>query len=223
LGTARGPREAPSSAVREGRQGLEPQKTQMVRADLGLVPTRWLCGALHLRHLRFLFFLLTLGARKGRVALRAECRRQRSSASGPMAAIDGLGAGRDGKQPVGGCGHFFAKFRNNPASAGGGLLPAGPPGVGPRPWGSIDTGRGGFGFCEIPQRPSTGAGSCRRTRSGRVRRPGDRLGERRAQVVADVVLRNRAMTLPQGQAPSAGPAPSGCAAPGGGGARVGGT
>ena len=50
--------------------------------------------------------------------------------------------------------------------------------------GTTGAGRGGRGFCEIAQRPSRRAGSCRRTRRPGAPTP----GERRAQVVGDVVF-----------------------------------
>ncbi len=68
-------------------------------------------------------------------------------------------------------------------------------------------------FAKLRNDPPAGAGSCRRTRFGRVRRrshrPGGTTGAGRG---GRGFLRNRATTLPPGQAPAAGLASAGCTA-----------
>jgi hypothetical protein len=150
----------------------------MVRANRGLVPTRCLCGALHLRHLRFQFFLLTLGARKGRMALRAERRHRRSSASTVVRfkwrRAAGLWAGRDGKGPVGRRGRAFLRnCATTPASAGAGSFRR------VRPGRRHDPGEGSTQvavasvFAKLRNDPPAGAGSFRRVRPGRGHDPGE--------------------------------------------------
>jgi hypothetical protein len=157
LATARGPREAPSSAVQEGRQGFEPQKTEMVRAELGLR------GRPTVRRDLFAFFAVPiLVARcqggKSRMALRAEHHRQRLSASSAVWSRDGgwptWGLAVAGRRRLQGARVLFAKLRNNPGLRRGKAPPAGFGAGGGTTRGRTGTGLGGRGFCELAQRPS---------------------------------------------------------------------
>jgi hypothetical protein len=171
----------------------------MVRAERGLVPTRRRCGAFRLRCLRclrFPFFLLTLGARKGRMALRAERRHRRSSASTVVRfkwrRAAGLWAGRDGKGPVGRRGRAFLRnCATTPASAGAGSFRRVRPGRGHDPGeGSTQVAVASV-LAKLRNDPPAGAGSFRRVRPGRATTQGkDRHRSRWSRF-----LRNCATTL----------------------------
>ncbi len=160
----------------------------MIRAPRGLVPTQRRCGAFRLRCLRFLrfpFFLLTLGARKGRMALRAERRHRRSSASavvrsrgGGFVAVGAVFAKRAttlrgfarGCVPAVGMGRggigrggrrVFAKRATTLPGSARGCIP------------TVAMGRGGIGgaaggFSRNAQRPCRGPPGAVSWRSGRV-------------------------------------------------------
>jgi hypothetical protein len=212
LATARGPREAPSSAVRGGRQVLEPQitqKPQMVRADLGLQGRP--CGAVYLRFCVFCgspsSCSLSAHRRAGWRFARSAGHR-RSSASAVVRSKGGerptWGLVVTGRGRLAAVGAVVAKCATTVRGSARGCIPA------------VGMGRGGirgatsavFAKCEttLPpgQTPAAGIALGRCAAQGQDGR----------RSLGDAVLPNCATTLSPGQAIAAGLAPGGVTAPG---------
>jgi hypothetical protein len=190
----------------------------------GLVPARWRHGIRRLRCLLFRFLPLAVRAWKGRMALRAEPRHRRSSASAVVRSNGGerrvWGLVVTGKGQLAAAEVLFCEIAQQPRP---------PPGQAP-PVGSGPGGATTPGKDQHRSRRSRFLQNSATTLPPGSTRAGPRLGEGRAQVSAGVVfakLRNdpglrRGRLLPPEQASAAGLAPSGCAAPGKDGRRSGG-
>jgi hypothetical protein len=177
----------------------------------GLVPARWRHGIRRLRFLRFRFLPLAIGARKARMALRAEGRHRRGHDPGKdrhssrqtwflrnrATTLPAEGRAQVAADVV------FTKSRNNPP-AGAGSSRRVRPGRGHEPGKDGQRSRRTW-FCEIAQQPRPPPGQAPPAGFGTG---GAQPGEGRAQVAADVVfakLRNnpglrRGRLLPPGSA-----------------------